>query len=147
MPKGTWKKRSIGAERIREAMTDAGGNVTRAAAALGINRSTLHRWIEADASLRPRQRTTARGGSFPAPAEMATLEEFRRWVLETFAPTPAERQLLELAVAALEMAHDPNREDMARLSAAREFRMLLRDLDLEDPTDDEAKDEAAPSGD
>ena len=144
MPKGTWKKRSVGAERIRDALTGSGGNVTRAAAALGVSRSTLHRWIHADASLHPGRRTAARGEAIPAPAGMATPEEFRRWALEAFEPTPAERQLLELALEALVMARDPGRNEQTRLAAMREFRMLLRDLKLEDP--DETKADAAPSG-
>lgn len=46
--KSTWKKRSIGPERIRAALTAARGNLSGAAQALGVNRSTVNRWISSD---------------------------------------------------------------------------------------------------
>ncbi len=53
MSKRTWRRRSLGADAIREALRRHGGNVTHAAAELGVDRRSLGRWLMADPSLRP----------------------------------------------------------------------------------------------
>lgn len=107
---------------------------SRAAAArtLGVDRSTLHRWITAGkvpapgvAPRRPRDGSGARGR-----AGVRTPEAWARSVRARYALSPEEAQLLEAATIARTMLADPARDDRIRLAAAAEFRRLLAALQL-----------------
>jgi transposase-like protein len=106
---------------------------TSAAAQLGVNRSTLHRWIKAGkvpepGSARPKVGTavpaaSGEAGASPSPdlwfAAASGAREF----------TPTERQLLELARAALRLAYD-SADDKTRLSAMSRFQGLVKQVNL-----------------
>lgn len=121
----SWKRRQIGSPEIRSALQSSTGNITRAAAQLGLSRETLSRWLRGDPSLR---------GSAPAPTrgekKITTKSSFASWVRRTYDLAPAEKEILRLAELALAMARNTRASDTARLSAMREFRAAIKHLDL-----------------
>lgn len=125
MSKRTWKRRSIGPEAVRQALQVNGGNVTRAAAALGLTRESLSRWLRDDPSLRARK-----GPRVKEHAGAPRRSSFGAWVRRTFDLTPAESEILLMAEAARAIARDKRTSDTARLAAMREFRAAIRELDL-----------------
>lgn len=140
--KRSWRRRTLSDDKIRSAMADAGGNVSRAAAALEVNRSTLHRWLDADPSLRPtegrHQRRGAGGKRRPGAGagKERSPDAWARAVRRAYELTATEEQLLDLAVAALRLARDVTLKPGDRMAAAGRYQQLVKQLDLEQEEDD-----------
>lgn len=135
--KRSWKARGISVDAVRGALQAAGGNVTRAAVALGLRRETLSRWLRKPPYAAARTQPARR----PAGAKPRT-SPFGTWARRTFDLTPAEREIVRLAEAAHAMAHDPAQSASTRLAAMTQFRSCLKDLNLPaEESSGEAEDE------
>jgi hypothetical protein len=119
----------------------ASSSVSAAAKQLGVDRSTVHRWIAAGkvprpGSKRPPQRasTPAADGepSAPAPSLGTPADEWATWARQTYLLDATEEVLVGLAVEALRLAHDPGAKPADRLAATARFQALVRQLDFED---------------
>lgn len=140
--KQTHKLRTLG---DAAAVVSSAASDTDAARRLGVNRSTIHRWRKAGKipsapsgkaprppAARPEAPCTAPGASVepqPIPDSPST---WAAWVRATYAITPTEARLLDLAVAALTIAGDETQTPAVRLAAAARFQSLARHLDLEE---------------
>lgn len=140
----TWKRRSIGAEDIKAALATAGGNVTKAANALGLARETLSRWLTRDPTLVVASGPAKRPGASQqkAPRTRSTTA-FGAWVRRTYTLTPGEAEVLRMAEIALALARNKGTSDTGRLAAMREFRAALRQLDLPEVLNDGEVEEPA----
>lgn len=133
MKKQSFTQKKLGYDRIRAAVRTS-RSLAEAARTLGVDRSTLHRWIQADPTLKqPLEEREALADELAAGADDLTPDEWLAWVMETYEPTKTERVLLGLAVRALKLAHDESARPADRVSAMGRFQRLLADLDLEDP--------------
>lgn len=106
-----------------------------AARTLGVNVSTLSRAVKTGAL----RRTNSPPAAATIPDEDQPHVEpttFRAWALSTFEFTRDELELVEIAQAALDMAHDPAAHGNLRLAAMREYRAARRDLNLPAPEGD-----------
>lgn len=108
---------------------------TEAAAQLGVNRSTLHRWIKAGkvpepGSARPPrpagEKTEKPTGVVPAQSP----DDWAKAMQKDRELTATERQLLDLARAALTMAYGSD-DEKTRLSAMARFQGLEKRLNLD----------------
>jgi len=95
--KRTWRRRSVTDDAILTALKTHAGNVTHAAAELGVDRRTLGRWLKADPSLSPAP-TTRKPGRIPRPRAGQSIDGWARWVRKTYAVDETGARLLELAV-------------------------------------------------
>lgn len=131
--KATWKKRGLGEDRIREALRTS-RSLTEAAKALDVDRSTLHRWIEADPSLKAALRErVATVEDMTAAAERLGAEAWARSIEAVYELSSTERVLLDLARQSLELAHDAMLKPAERLAAMGRFQRLVEQLNLEAP--------------
>src|SRR5690554_2875147 len=95
--KRTWKKRGLGHDRIREVVRTS-RSLGEAARTLRVNRSTLHRWLEADPSLKEpiRERKEAERMANES-AEVLTPDEWAQKMESLHALTDTTRMTLDLA--------------------------------------------------
>jgi hypothetical protein len=112
-----------------------------AARRLGVNRSTVSRWVKAGKLTRP-GREPRPDATVPAtpPVSGAEAGAFEAWARARYVLSRTEQELVRLADAALVLAHGPAETTAGRLAAMREFRNLvtalnLPKLDLEDEHD------------
>jgi hypothetical protein len=135
--KRTWVFRACSGDAA-EVMASA-ASVTAAAKALGVDRSTVHRWIRAQKIPPPggsRRRhvqqmgITAEGiGSKNLPAP----EGWAASVRAAYALSTTEAALVTMADVALALAGDVALKPADRLSAMARFARLVQQLDLEVP--------------
>jgi transposase-like protein len=133
--KRTWRRRTIADDAIRDALRQS-DSIAAAARQLGVNKSTLSRWVRAEPGLHPSPAVSTPAHEVPAavqPAEAQTPESWKAWVLATFDASPTERVLLDLAVEALDMSRDLLLRPADRLAAAARFQSLIRQLNFPDP--------------
>ena len=134
MPKATWKKRGVDDDAIRQALRAQKGNVTRAAAALGVDRRTLGRWLKGDSSLAPRQSGKPRGRARPGARAGRVLDlnpaAWAEQVRKDYVLSPTEEQLLDLAVRALQIARDDAQKPGDRLAGSIRFCAIVKQLNL-----------------
>jgi len=107
-------------------------SLTAAAQRLGVNRSTLHRWIAAGKVPRPERSRRTRQ---PAAGPSESPESWRHWARASFDLTPVEETLVDLAEQALSMARDQTARPEIRLAATARFQQLVRQLNFEAPID------------
>lgn len=125
-------KKGVSDQAIRAALKKHDGSKKLASEELHVDPSTLHRWITKDPRIAKLHSLKQRIADAEETEEnAASPEDFRDWVLSSFAPNPAQRQLLELCVASLKIARDGTLDEKSRLSAMKEYRSLLKDLNLE----------------
>jgi hypothetical protein len=119
----------------------ASPTLTAAARRLGVNRSSLHRWIVSGKVPRPgRRRSLAvNATNGPQPSELQTPEAWAEAVREAYELTGTELVVLDLAVRALEMARDNTQKGELPLAAMARFQQLVRQLDLEVESDGKAE--------
>jgi hypothetical protein len=133
--KRTWVLRSLVGE-VGEVMATA-PSLAAAAARLGVDRSSVCRWVKAGRIPPPagRQRrrppadsVTAATGLTDTPVPPAGWAAAVRAAYELNA---SEAELVRLAETALALAHDAAQPAAVRIQAMRAFSALLRQLDLE----------------
>lgn len=105
----------------------ASRSLSEAAQKLGVNRSSLHRWMQAGKVPKPEPKTGVAAGAEPDqdPAEWARL------VRDLGELDPTRSMLLDLAVAALKMSRDTDCRPETRLSAMGRYQQLVRQLNLD----------------
>jgi hypothetical protein len=135
--KKTWKRRQFGPDLV--ATIAASGSDVEAAARLGVDTSTLRRWRQAG-HLPPRARREPRqAADVPTLEGPVTPAAWAADVRARYALTASESALVDLAVAALRLAHDAEARPADRLGAMGRFQALLKQLALEDPADGQAE--------
>lgn len=131
--KRTWKKRNLGPDRIREAVRTS-ATLSEASRTLGVDRSTLHRWMEADPTLKApiTERVEATAEATKA-ADVLAPAQWAKRIESLYELTDTERVTLDLARRSLEMARDDFAKPSERLTAMGRFQLLVKDLNLEKP--------------
>lgn len=131
--KRTHKKRSIGIDRIRTALRTS-RSLNEAARTLSVNRRTLHRWLEADPSLKePRTRRLDVVQHISDAARALSPDEWMHAIEAVYELDDTERILVDLARQALIMACDNDARSTERLQAMNQFQRLIKQLDFEVP--------------
>lgn len=106
-------------------------SLSAAAKKLGVDRSTIHRWIESGKVARPGAKAK-KADAAPAPAvpekEPAT---WAAWVRESYELDETALMLVNLAEASLLMVGDPKAGRKDRLSAMGRFQQLVKQLNLD----------------
>lgn len=135
--KPTWKRRGISTERIQEALR-ASRTLAEAARSLGVDRSTLFRWIEREPSLKSvhRERAAAAEQATQA-AEVLKPDAWSRAMAAAYPFTETERVMLDLARRALRLAQDTEARPSDRLAAMGRFQRLVEHLRLDAPRQSE----------
>jgi len=137
MGKGTWKRRGIGNDRIREALRTS-RTLSEAAKALGVNRSTLHRWIAAEPSLdAPRLAKVEAIQQAVSAAQQMSPSDWTEWIEKHYELSPTEFVFMDLARQCLEVANDS--ESPLRFQAMTRFESLVKALQLEEPANGKAQ--------
>lgn len=121
--KRTHKFQSLGDVQV---VLNAAGNIAVAAKQLGVERSTLYRWIKAGKLTAP---AGTQAGQIPAPGAEQTPEIWAAAVRETAALDGTGLALLTLARRALTMSKDEE-DPKTRLSAMARFQQLVKQLSL-----------------
>lgn len=121
MAKRTHKRGSMGDVA---AVVAASENLADAARRLGVNRSTVLRWVAKGHAPQP-------GSARPAIGTERALSDPQGWaatVRETFADDPTQLELLTLAEQALKMAKDVTAAPATQLQAMGRFQALVKQL-------------------
>jgi transposase-like protein len=100
-------------------------NLSVAAKRLGVNRSTLHRWIQAGKV----QKAAPKTGPAAGAAENQAPEAWAKAVRDMGELDVTQSALLDLAAAALKMARTEEQPSV-RLSAMGRYQQLVRQLNL-----------------
>ena len=112
-------------------------SLSAAARRLGVDRSTLHRWLKAGkvqgAAARQKRATTAEDG----PATNRTPGEWAAAVRRDYEFTATEERLVDLSELTLTMSQDERLSTSERLAAMARFQALTKQLRLEDAVDGE----------
>jgi excisionase family DNA binding protein len=131
--KRTWKLGMV--RNAAPSVMASAKTVAAAARELGVDRSTVHRWIQAKKIPAPTGKAARLGKARTAPGasvgRVQTPEEWAHGVEETYSLSGTERQLLALAVLARTMADDAALAPAVRLQAAGRFAALVKQLNLE----------------
>lgn len=109
-----------------QGVLDAAGQIASAAKQLGVERSTLYRWIKAGKLKAP---AGTHAGEIPPPGQDQSPEEWAAHVRETAALDGTGLALLSLAARALTMAQNEPKPE-TQLSAMARFQQLVRQLSL-----------------
>jgi hypothetical protein len=111
-------------------------SLSAVARTLGVNRSTVHRWITTGKVVRPAQRRSLDiNASDAKPTEQQTPAAWARKVRRRYELTPTEQVLVGLAEQALEVAHDATQRPETRLTAMGRYQQLVKQIDLEVESD------------
>jgi transposase-like protein len=105
-------------------------SLSAAAKKLGVNRSTLHRWMEAGKIAKPAPKRGSTAAPETPPAHQSA-DEWAAALLESHPLNDTQRQLVALAKAALCLARDTSEAPQVQLSAMGRFQQLVRQLNLE----------------
>lgn len=117
-----------------EAVVAKASSLSAAAKALGVDRSTLHRWMEAGKIARPRSMPPPANPDDPKFAAPADAASWAEGVTRAYALSATDRELVALAEEALRLAKKPDEAIRSRLAAMAEYRQLVRQLNLDAAT-------------
>lgn len=104
----------------------AAPNLTVAAKQLGVNRSTLHRWLQSGKVQRASPKAGVTAGANPG----ETPEGWATAVRAVVTLDPTQGVLLDLAAAALSLARSAAETPTIRLAAMGRYQQLVRQLNL-----------------
>jgi hypothetical protein len=142
--KPTHKLRAMSLEHI-SAVVSAAPSLVAAAKQLGVDRTTLHRWIAAgkvkrrqDGGKRPRDRATAnrparRGGSLPPAAAWA------RRIRGMYDLSVTELALVALGERMLAKAHDDSLRTETQIAASARWQSIVKQLNLEEEAESDGQ--------
>lgn len=102
-------------------------NLSEAAAKLGVNRSSLHRWLQAGKVTKPEPKTGVAAGAEPG----QTPDQWATKVRELGELDATRSALVDLAVAALTISRDGEHRPETRLAAMGRYQQLVRQLNLD----------------
>jgi transposase-like protein len=132
------------------AVISAAPNIAAAARQLGVDRSSVSRWIKAGKIQRPvgvrlaapptNSPITARAGNAPQRERTSKGGSWARWVRRTYDLSATDETLVDLADRALAMARNAAVAPEVQLRATARYQALVRQLNLEqEPADGEAE--------
>lgn len=122
-----------------DAVVSASRSLNEAAAKLGVNRSTLHRWI-ADGKVAGPGPKRGAPGSREKPRRDQTPDEWADEIRSKYTLGETDLQLLELAKIALTAGRDTGLKSKERMTAIGRFQLVVRQLNL--PEESAAKPES-----
>lgn len=125
--KRTHKLRAMGDV---QAVIDRTPDLTAAARELGVDRSTITRWLQAGKIKARPQVELREGKTAPPPPTAATWSEWAPAVRDAYVLSATDQQLVALAAKALELAHDADKEVVQLMAMAR-FAALVKQLNLQ----------------
>lgn len=129
--KRTHKFKAIDVSQAARVIANA-KTLTAAARQLGVNRSTLQRWIAAGKMAGPvaggRRAKARHAGRFGS-------QQWARAIRQAYELTPADKELLDMAVEARAIARDVGLTAQVRLAAMGRFAALVRQLNLQEASD------------
>ena len=144
----TKRTHKLGAIGDAAAVVGRSASVTAAARELGVDRSSVHRWILAGHVPRPggRVRLVATRSSRsveavpgdPVPPELPDVG-WAEWARTTYELSANEKALVDLADRALRLARDEGQRPELQLAAMNRFQALVKQLQFEDPKNGEAE--------
>jgi excisionase family DNA binding protein len=119
----------------------AARSIQDAARQLGVDRSTVHRWIASGKVSAPAagRRTARQSATTGTPGQRQTPESWARWVRRQYLLDATEQTLVGLTVDALRLARDESARPEVRLAATARAQSLIRQLKLENAEDGEAE--------
>ena len=133
MTKGSHRFKALGNVAVT---VESAATVQAAADALGVNRSSVTRWISSGLVPRPGgQRASKRKGPVVAGPRQSPAA-WARGVRRAYTLTGTEQQLVDLAVSALSLARDETARPADRLAAMSRFQSLTRQLAFQEVVDD-----------
>jgi hypothetical protein len=136
MSKRTHKFKALGNVAVT---VESAATVQAAADALGVNRSSVTRWIRAGKVPRPGgQRPSRRKGPVVAGPRQSP-QDWAATIRRAYELSPTELQLVALAEAALTLARTEDARPADRLAAMSRYQSLVRQLELEDAKNGEAE--------
>jgi len=117
-----------------QATIDSSRTLDEAAGRLGVNRSTLTRWLQTGKVKRPASfaQVELKEGKATPPAPTAT--DWRGWaeaVRDAYVLSPTDHQLVALAARALELAYDVDTKPVVQLMSMARFAALVKQLNLQ----------------
>jgi len=126
--KRTHKLRAMGDV---QAVIDRTPDLTAAARELGVDRSTITRWMQAG-KVKAKPAVELKEGKATPPAPTAT--DWRGWaeaVRDAYVLSPTDHQLVALAARALELAYDVDTKPVVQLMSMARFAALVKQLNLQ----------------
>lgn len=102
-------------------------NMAAAAKKLGVNRSTLHRWLQTGKVAKPEPKQGPAAGATPDQSP----DEWSKAVRELGELDATASTLVDLAVAALAMSRDVTNRPETRLSAMGRYQQIVKQLNLD----------------
>lgn len=121
----------------------AAPSLTAAARQLGVDRSTIHRWIESGKAKRPGRAPRKRRLTKPPRAGQSPAA-WARWVRRSYEIDGTDQVLLDLAVQALKLARDVKEPPAVCLAAMARYQMLIKQLNLDGEGEKAEQKPAAP---
>jgi hypothetical protein len=109
----------------------AAPSLSAAAKQLGVDRSTIHRWIESGKVKLPARRKKPGAKVSAPPSPTTSPDAWAAWVRETYELDSTGKVLVDLSVSALLMANDVTASRKDKLSAMGRFQQLVKQLNLE----------------
>lgn len=112
------------------AVIASAGSISAAAKQLGVERSTIYRWMKSGAvRVASRETSQPTAADIPVPSTAPAAETWEAWVRRTFALDATEEELLGLAVKALRLAHTEEKVS-DQIAAMARYQQLVRQLNL-----------------
>lgn len=140
--KRTHKLRAMGDV---QAVIDRTPDLSAAARELGVDRSTITRWMQAG-KVKAKPAVELKEGKAPPPAPTAT--DWRGWaeaVRDAYALSPTDHQLVALAARALELAYATDSKPVVQLMSMARFAALVKQLNLQQAAPAQANQPQAPA--
>src|SRR5262245_59657280 len=134
--KQTHKRRALG---DIQAVIGRTPSIAAAAAELGVNESTVRRWLAKGDVANPRRRVRRLRPGVGAARPGESPEAWGRRLRRAYEFSATELQLVGLAVRALTIANDNTAPRHHQLAAMGRYQRLVEQLDLEEPSDGEAE--------
>jgi len=131
-----------------QATIDSSRTLDEAAGRLGVNRSTLTRWLQTGKVKRPASfaQVELREGKTPPPPPTAT--DWHAWapaVRDAYTLSPTDHQLVALAARALELAYATDSKPVVQLMSMARFAALVKQLNLQQAAPAQANQPQAPA--
>lgn len=115
-----------------QSVIDRSPDLSAAARELGVDRSTITRWLQRGKITARPEVPLVEGKTPPAAPTVTTWSEWAPAVKDAYDLSPTDLQLVTVAAMALEIAYDPTEEKaIVRLAAMARFAALVKQLNLQ----------------
>lgn len=126
--KRTHKLRAMGDVQV---VINRTPDLTAAARELGVDRSTITRWLQTGKITAKTGAALREGKTAPPPPTPADWREWAAAVRDAYTLSATDHQLVALAEMALQLAHSSDDKPMVHLAAMARFAALVRQLNLQ----------------